>query len=46
MDLASTVKPSAFDERTVQIFECEPCDIIEIEHPAAMPPVEVAIEAP
>ncbi|MGH9566912.1 MAG: hypothetical protein ACRD4I_13065 [Candidatus Angelobacter sp.] len=44
MDLASTVKPSDFDETTVQVFECEPCDIIEIEHPAVMPPIEAVVE--
>ena len=44
MDLASTVKTPDFNERTVQVFECEACDVIEVDHPAPMPPIEVVVE--
>jgi len=44
MQLASTVKPSDCDVGTVQVFECKPCEVIEVEHPAPMPPMEILVE--
>jgi hypothetical protein len=43
MRLASTVKPSDCDVGTVQVFECKPCEVIEVEHPAPMPPIETLV---
>lgn len=40
MRLASVVRPSASDDGTVRVFECKPCEIIEVEHSTPIPSAE------